>query len=304
MLNIFAIIVTYNGMQWIDRCLSMLEQSTVPIIPIIVDNCSTDGTPQFIANHYPRCILLKQVHNLGFGQANNVGICYARNHQAHYYLLLNQDAYLQPNAMQEMLKIADGHNLISPLHLNGTGTQLDAMFKHSVKEANNLLIDDLLIQGSTKPSYVMGEICAACWLLPDNIIQTVGGFNPLFFHYNEDNNYYHRLVFHGIKTILAPHAQVWHDRKLFGNISVYNKNRVKRFLILTVCNINRGPIGILCDMFRALMHCYIYQLPQHTYCPGTYLKALCSLVRLIPKIHRSRCEERKKQDTWLNLKKE
>ena len=53
---------------------------------------------------------------------------------------------------------------------------------------------------------------AAAWLISKKCIDTVGGFNPSFFHYAEDNNYIQRLKFHNINVGVVPNAIVFHDR--------------------------------------------------------------------------------------------
>ena len=101
-MKIYTIIVTYNAMQrnWIDRCMESLSKSTIQTIPVLIDNGSTDGTREHIPQHYPDAVWLPQDKNLGFGQANNVGIKYALEHNADYILLLNQDAALSPDAIE------------------------------------------------------------------------------------------------------------------------------------------------------------------------------------------------------------
>ena len=229
-MKIYAIIVTYNAMQrgWIDRCMQSLQASTVLLTPIIVDNGSTDGTREHIPDTYSDIIWLPQDRNLGFGQANNVGIRYALEHQADYVLLLNQDAALAPDAIEKMLAVSDGESLLSPLHLNGDGTRIDELFRYSLRQSVNLMADDLLIRYQLSPSYESAEICAACWFMPVALIRKIGGFNPLFFHYSEDNNYYHRLQYHGVKTLLVPDTFMFHDRLLQGNVQAYNRHRLRR----------------------------------------------------------------------------
>ena len=118
MKNIYCVIVTYNGMQWMERCLSSLVQSTHPIIPVIIDNGSTDGTREYIETHYPQIPLMAQKTNLGFGQANNVGIRYSLSNGADYVLLLNQDAWIEKDMIDCLLSFADDNSLISPLHID------------------------------------------------------------------------------------------------------------------------------------------------------------------------------------------
>ncbi|WP_449399765.1 glycosyltransferase family 2 protein [Chryseobacterium wanjuense] len=74
------------------------------------------------------------------------------------------------------------------------------------------MISDLYFQ-TLKPLYELDFMNAAHWLLPRNTIETVGGFNPFFFHYGEDNEYVNRVHFHKKKVFLAPESKVVHDGK-------------------------------------------------------------------------------------------
>ena len=234
-MKVLVVIVTYNGMKWIDQCLSALRESSHPVTTIVIDNHSTDGTPAFISDNYPEVVLEAKQENLGFGQGNNVGLRYALDNGFDYVMLLNQDAYLQADAIEKLLKVADGRNLFSPLHLCGDGTRLDSQFRDSLRRADNKMLDDLLLSGSAQPMYETGEVCAACWLMPIDIIRTVGGFNPLFFHYGEDNNYYTRLECHGRKTYVATAAHVWHDRKTHGNEAVFQERNIRNRIYVALC---------------------------------------------------------------------
>lgn len=298
-MKVFVIIVTYNGMKWIDRCLTMLRKSTIPLLPVIIDNCSTDDTLPYVKERYPEAVLFPQKQNLGFGQANNVGIRYALEQEADYCLLLNQDAYLQPDAMQYMLEQSDGESLISPLHLNGTGERLDHFFRISLQISSNELFDDLLLNSEPNPVYDCGEICAACWLLPRKIIENVGGFNPIFFHYSEDNNYYHRLVYHKVKVRLVPAAKMWHDRGIYGNVQAFNRNRLHRDFMLSLTNINHSLAFNIAKLFHVLLLCYKRDLPKHAYKPGAWFVEFMKMPFYIPRIFHSRKSEKKQGKTWL-----
>ena len=56
-------------------------------------------------------------------------------------------------------------------------------------------------------------INAAAWVLSRALVEKIGGFDPIFFMYGEDQDYCHRALFHGFKTGLAPKAIAyhWHD---------------------------------------------------------------------------------------------
>ena len=287
-LTIYTIIVTYNGMRWIDRCLKCLTESTIHTEIIVVDNGSTDGTRELVPSQYPQVIWMPQTRNLGFGGGNNVAIKYALEHEADYMLLLNQDAYLQPDAIEEMLKVTDGKNLVSPVHLCGDGSRIDMMFRESLKRANNELLDDLLINRECCPSYEVGEVCAACWFMPTDLIKHVGGFNPIFFQYGEDNNYYTRMVYHRRKTILAPRARVWHDRKLHGNSELFSKREIWVRLMVVACNPN------LSSFQRVLKYGLLF-----TQAPMRVLRTAIFILTHYWSIIHSRKVERQKGTAWL-----
>lgn len=301
MIRVFTVIVTYNAMRsnWIGKCLKSLQDSTTPSTAIVVDNGSTDGTREYVPANYPNVVWFPQEKNLGFGQANNIGIRYAIENDADYVLLLNQDATLYPKALQEMLNVSDGESLISPIHLNGKGNALDYMFKNSLKKAANSLLDDLVISGEKKDFYETGEICAACWLIPISIIRRIGGFNPFYFHYGEDNNYYQRLVYHKIRTIVATKAFMCHDRMVHGNVEAFNKNRFHREILNIVCNINNSRGRIIIELLLLLFRSYYYDLPKGQYRIGDFCKDFLWMLRKFKSIQLSREKEKKEQINWL-----
>lgn len=286
---------------WIAKCLASLGSSSVPISPIVVDNLSTDGTREHVPSKYPDVVWLPQDKNLGFGQANNLGIRYALEHDADYVLLLNQDATIAPDAIEKMLAVSDGKSLLSPLHLNGDGTRIDEMFRLSLKYSNNLLNDDLLIRHTTAPCYESAEICAACWLMPIALIKKIGGFNPLFFHYSEDNNYYHRLVYHGVKTLLVPNTNINHDRLLHGNTQAFNHKKLHRDILLISCNINLTTKRRFFKYLQLLYTYYVLYLPQGKYRPFAWTKEIFWLMTHSGTIKKSRMMEKAEGTTWLNI---
>lgn len=302
--KIYTIIVTYNAMRrnWIERCLLSLETSSVPVIPIVIDNASTDDTVTYIQEHHPQTVLFPQKENLGFGQGNNLGIQYAIKNGAECIILLNQDASLHPLAVEYMINCYDGESLISPVHYNGDGTCLDKMFRdNTLCPSRNDLFDHLLTEKDLKPSYSIGEVAAACWLLPVKIIRTVGGFNPLFFQYGEDNNYYQRLRYHTKKILLCPKAKMYHDRQLHGNIQLYNKYLLHKEVLLIVCDINKSFWGCIPALIMLTIKCYRKRLPQHQYKIGGLTRELIWTIAHTPRILRSRKEEKSINATWLKI---
>lgn len=284
---VYTIIVTYNGIKWVDFCLGSLRLSSINTTPIIIDNNSTDNTIQYIRSNYPEAIVFEQEQNLGFGQANNIGLRYALANNADYVLLLNQDAAIAPNMLELCLAQSDGQSLLSPIHMNGDGTRVDKSFRDSSLIKCSELINDTFA-GTIKSYYLCGEICAACWLLPISIIKKIGGFNPLFFHYSEDNNYYHRLTYHQVPIRLIPQARMFHDRGEYGNEITYNKQWLTGNLLLCATNINLTISQRFAKYLHILWQCYRYKLPQHQYRIGTYLLYIVKIIAKNKQIKTSR----------------
>jgi GT2 family glycosyltransferase len=69
-----VVIPTYNGAAMLAETLEALERQTVDHAVVVVDNASTDGTPELVAERFPRVRVLRLDENLGFGRAVNRGV--------------------------------------------------------------------------------------------------------------------------------------------------------------------------------------------------------------------------------------
>ena len=146
--NIYTIIVTYNGMRWADACFGSLRGSTVPLHTVVVDNGSTDGTPQRIAERFPEVHLIRSDENLGFGRGNNAGIRYALGQGATHFFLLNQDAWIYPDTVERLLGAEDDRSgILSPVHLDGSAERMDEAFKRYLFGDAAATRDDGLLLG-------------------------------------------------------------------------------------------------------------------------------------------------------------
>ena len=302
--RIYAIIVTYNGRKWMDYCLNSLQTSSVATTTIVVDNHSMDGSIDYIRKNYPEVILLPQNQNLGFGQANNIGIMYALEHDATHILLLNQDAAIQKDTLAKLLEHDDGKNLLTPIHLNGNGQHVDVNFySKTICESTTLhgITEEMLLKDMPEEIYPISYVNAACWFLPANIIRQVGGFNPLFLHYGEDDNYIHRITYHTFGLRLVADTYIWHDREQHGNEKVYREGLLYRRLLLVHTNINNTGIErclkatklIIQNLGRATKRHYLLR------CLEDFVSALRQLIHNRKEIHQSRTKERKPGLTWL-----
>lgn len=211
--KISSIVVTYNAGKWIEKCLASLQNSSIQTEIIVIDNNSTDNTVSIIETGFQDVRLIRNTENSGFGKANNLGISLAYNENADFIFLLNQDAWVEPNTIEVLVKkLLSNHEfgIVSPLQFFDS-VNLDRKFKsyiRGIKTGDYNLFTD----AEKEQIHSVRFVNAAVWLLSRACIQTVGIFAPVFSHYGEDLNYAHRCAFHKVKIGVLPAVKAYHER--------------------------------------------------------------------------------------------
>ena len=244
--NILVVIVTFNAMKWVDRCLNSIrnvnkDKYVGNIKTYIVDNGSKDGSQEYIKAHYPEVIFYQAEKNLGFGQGNNVGIQYAMDNDYDYVYLLNQDAWVLSDTIDNLIEVNLKHpefGVLSPFQMQANQKHLDENFLKNTcsYQSNNKVLNDLYF-GVWDDAYSIPNVMAAHWLMSRDCIMKVGGFSPTFLQYGEDGNYSDRLYYHGFKEGIVPAAKAVHDREMrkestAKTIKVYYMNMLKKYSYL------------------------------------------------------------------------
>src|SRR5262245_4322882 len=115
--TVSAVVVTYNAMPWIERCL----ESVRAIETVVVDNGSTDGTVELVRERFPDAKLVEQ-GNLGLAAGWNRGM---REVGGDWFLILNADAWMVGDAVERLAEFVRGHPraaVVGPRLLNPDGT--------------------------------------------------------------------------------------------------------------------------------------------------------------------------------------
>ncbi len=239
MTRVLVIIVSYNGMPWLERCLGSVYPGakTCHFAPdlYVWDNDSTDGSADYVAKHFPGAHLVRSAENVGFAKANNMGFQYALDHGYDYVYLLNQDAWLAPGALESLVAAAEAHPdyaVLSPLQYQDGYQAFDLQFAK-------------LYHGSVEVKRIM----AAHWLVPVRALKTVGPFEEeLFPLYGQDDDWCNRVRYHGLKVGVVPGAKAVHDRAL--------RQETKEKVIRR--NYYTGSLIRLCDPNRPLWERFLF----------------------------------------------
>lgn len=202
---ISIIIVNYNGVLHLEKCLASLKKVDYDNHEIIlVDNNSSDDSIEFVKNNYPKIIIIKLDKNYGFAYPNNVG---AKNARGPLLLFLNNDTITTPNFVSELVKIMNSDPKI------GICQSLLLKINNEVDSSGDF-IDSIGVAYSSKERVrTVKEILSAkgaSMIIRKDIFERLGGFDEKFFVSFEDVDLGWRCWIIGYKVVVVPASIVYH----------------------------------------------------------------------------------------------
>lgn len=209
------VIVSWNSGKYLPRCLESLSQQTFRDFEVIlVDNGSSDNSLEHLEERYPGLGMRVErlPHNLGFAGGNNLG---ARLARGQWLVLLNTDAFPEPDWLAELVKAAQ----TSPGFGSFSSRQLRAGDPNTLDGAGDAYhVSGLAWRiGLGYPSARFGlesavifSPCAAAAMYLRQAFLEVGGFDEDFFSYFEDVDLGFRLQLAGYRCLYVAQAVVHH----------------------------------------------------------------------------------------------
>jgi GT2 family glycosyltransferase len=113
--KIAVVIAVHNRLDFTKRCLDAirLASNIHHIQPLVVDDGSTDGTCEYLIEHFPEVKVIKGDGNLWFGGATQLGFDHILNENtANYIITLNNDVFLRPGAIDIMVSAANSCTVV------------------------------------------------------------------------------------------------------------------------------------------------------------------------------------------------
>ena len=216
-------IVTYNNMRTIDNTVSsLLEHTKAPFQLYVVDNSSSDGTPDHIAAEYPPVEIIRRTDNRGFGAGHNTVL---DRLDSDYHVIINPDIIIRDDVITQMAEYMDAHpeiGMLSPAIKFPDGRAqilgkkiprlryLVASRLRNEADPGKLLREyAMLDRDLSKPTDI--ENATGCFMfIRTDLFKKLGGFDERYFMYFEDCDLT-RSVNLSSRTVFFPDATVYHE---------------------------------------------------------------------------------------------
>lgn len=203
-MDLSVIIVNYNTADFLDRCLtSVARQKNIEAEVIVVDNCSQDGSPDFVREKFPWVRLIANDRNLGFSKANNQAL---KSCSGTYAYFLNPDTEVRNGVFKHMVDFMDAHpdiGLAGTRLINPDGSPQSSVEirypgqRHAKNELKGLKGDIAWVMGASMVARL-------------EVIRDINGFDEHFFLYGEDLDLCLRIRKSGWGIGYIPEAVVIH----------------------------------------------------------------------------------------------
>jgi GT2 family glycosyltransferase len=227
--DITVIVVTWNARDHIDACLSAVlgaGGAGVDLELLVVDNGSTDGTPEHVEAAYPSAQVVRSGRNGGMAAGNNLGMQRAAGRA---FLLLNSDAFLHAGALRILVDRLDGEldgtvAAVAPALRNVDGSVQRSVrgFPTSWRYATEFFYLRRLAQSSRMLNAFYGGgldttmprtidwATGACLLVPRSAVDDVGLMDEAYFMYGEEVDWMARMRTVGRRVAWEPRAVATH----------------------------------------------------------------------------------------------
>ena len=207
------IILALNQLEHTRACLESIAAHTPPPHEVIVvDNASTDGTPEFLKQWraaHPNCTVIRNETNRGFAGGNNQGLAIAKNE---FLVLLNNDTLVTPGWIEGMVAVLEadaGAGLVGPVSNRVSGPQ--QIPTHYANDAAMFDFAKSWREQNQAQSQPVNRLVGFCLMFKRAVLDTIGGLDERFGSGNfEDDDFCLRARFAGFGSRIACGVYIHH----------------------------------------------------------------------------------------------
>jgi N-acetylglucosaminyl-diphospho-decaprenol L-rhamnosyltransferase len=224
MTDLVAIVLNFNAPDDTIRCVRSLGSALAQGSIIVIDNGSSDGSPETIRRALPSVEVVEAGANRGYGAGNNAGIRVALARGARHVLLLNNDTeVVHPEFVSSLLSaLADNARtgIAGPLVRYPDGTVQPTTSKApSFRLALALAIGARLRRRPSSEGALEREVevlNGVCLLVRSEVLERTGGFDEHYFMYVEEADFAARARHLGWTSLYVPVPSIIHHHQ-FGD---------------------------------------------------------------------------------------
>lgn len=214
---VYVIVLAYNNMEDTIECLRSVREMSYPRFrTVLVDNGSTDGTPEQVRQLFPDVQVLENSANLGVPWGYNIGFSFALRAGADFVLMLNNDTTMDPDLLTELVKAGAGDpdaGILMPKVLYYDQPKR----VWAIGGRYRRLPPAIVLMGRDQPdgeSYDQPrllEYAPSCGLLiRRQAFERAGLFDPGYFFFYDDWDFSRRVRAQGLRISFVPSARLYH----------------------------------------------------------------------------------------------
>ncbi len=254
--RVVAIVANRDGRDYLLRCLRQLEGLAHRCSEIVVaDDASSDGSVEAVTSEFPEAHVVRTPMQLGAAGVRNLGIEFARQRFGFDYLLfLDNDAFLEPGALTELLETAEesaeigivtpkAYQSLAERRLHLAGELRVSLYTGTVRDVGAGEIDEGQYDGSR-----LIEVCSGfTMLVRKEVIDRIRGFDAAFGGAAwEDVDFCLRAGAAGFLVAYAPEAVVEHVGGMRGRGRLADRERAKARNWFRLMRRHATPLQWLC----------------------------------------------------------
>lgn len=267
--DLVVVILNYNTRDLLRGCLASLRgQAGLDFVTCVVDNASSDGSADMVADEFPEVCLIRSRENGGFAAGNNLGLRrfgFPNQPQARYALLLNPDTVVPPDALARLVAFADATpdaGVVGPKLVLMDGS-LDLACRRSfpTPEVSFYRLTGLSKLFPKSPRFGrynmtfldedqqadVDSVVGACMLARADAIQRAGLLDEQFFMYGEDLDWCLRIKQLPYRVVYYPAVTVHHVKRAASRRSPKAQYEFQRAMWLFYRKHYRDATGPLTD---------------------------------------------------------